>query len=141
MLKVDGCDCLFCSGENGRKLVSVSFQIVEAAGLVAEAKRARVTIKPTDLIFVANGLRAVGCVRVIRRHLARMCGCYVAKELRGQGIGSLLVRHRVAFVERHLSASAIDTYAFNSRLYRELGFTTRESYKIGTTLLRKVIQR
>jgi hypothetical protein len=41
----------------------------------------------------------------------------------------------------HTAALAIDTYAFNQRLFKELGFEERAGYKIGTTLFRKQIAR
>lgn len=137
----DGCGCEFCRGQDGRGLVLVPFEIAEASGLVESARKGKVTVKPKDQIFVVEGVRAIGCVRMIRRHLARLCGCWVAPETRGKGIGEILVRHRVAFIESHMSASAIDTFAFRKALFLRLGFEEKQGYKIGTTCLRKVVER
>lgn len=135
------CDCLFCQGENGRRLVNIPFEIAEASGLVEAARKGRVTVKPTDRIFVVEGVRAIGCIRVIRRRLARMCGCWVDPAVRKQGIGEMLVRHRIAYIEHHMSATGIDCYAFRKALYLRLGFEEKAGYKIGTTMLRKVVDR
>lgn len=132
-MTVEGCSCDYCTG----RVRLVPFELVSA--LVATAQRDRVTIKPTDMTFVIDGVRAVACVRMIRRKLARLCGCWVAEAFRGQGIGEELVVSRIAFIKNHTSAKAIDTYAFNAPLFERLGFTPRQGYKIGTTLLRKVI--
>ena len=135
MLTVPDCDCGYCTG----MARLVPYEIVDCAGIVLAAKSDRVTIKPTDQCFAIDKARAVACVRMIRRRLARLCGCWVDEAYRGQGIGRELVLARIAFIENHTSAKAIDTYAFNSQLFESLGFTARQSYKIGTTLLRKVI--
>lgn len=127
-------------------IVRATFEMVDAAGIVESARKDRVTIKPSDVIFVADGVRAVACVRMIghgrnRGRLARLCGCWVAKEYRGRGIGRDLVAARLRFIREDTAAAAVDTYAFSSRLFLSLGFEKRTSYKIGTTLLRLVIQR
>ena len=49
------------------RIVKASFAIADAAGLVADAKKERVTIKPDDIVFVVEGMRAVACVRMIGR--------------------------------------------------------------------------
>jgi len=128
-----------CSGESG--VIRSSYDIVEAAGLVAAAKKNGVTIKPTDEVFVINGHRAIGCVRRIRRKLVRLAGCWVHPDERGQGLGERLVRYRVDYAIHHTAAMAIDTFAFRPKLFLKFGFEERNSFKIGTTLLRKVIQR
>lgn len=135
--QIEGCDCFAC----GSGIVRINFELAEASGLVAQARKDRVTIKRTDEIYVIKGVRAVACIRPIRRRLARMAGCWVAPQFRGQGYGKKLVQFRMALIANHRSFRVIDTYAFNSRLYRALGFEERAAYKIGTTLLRKVIER
>lgn len=138
---MEGCDCLFCQGQESRRLVLISFPIAEAAGLVELARKDRVTIKPTDQIFAVEGRRAVGCVRMIRRRLARLCGCWVHPDDRGKGLGEFLVRARIAYVERHTSAFALDTFAFRKQLFLSLGFEPRQGFRIGTTVLRKGVSR
>lgn len=133
------CKGYCCSGESG--VIRSSFEIVQAAGIVAAAKKNGVTIKPTDEVFVINGHRAVGCVRRIRRKLVRLAGCWVHPDERGQGLGDKLVRYRVDYAIFHTSAMAIDTFAFRPKLFLELGFEERDNFKIGTTLLRKVVKR
>ena len=123
------------------KIMQIPFDIAEASGIVAAAKKDRVTIKDGDTIFAVQGIKAVACVRFIRRKLARLCGCWVAKEHRGQGVGTALVKFRIEHIENHTAALAIDTFAFNKRLFRDLGFEERAGYKIGTTLFRKQIPR
>lgn len=123
------------------KIITIPFDIAEASGIVAAAKKDRVTIKDGDTIFAVQGIRAVACVRFIRRKLARLCGCWVAKEHRGQGVGTALVKHRIDYIQNHTGALAIDTYAFNNRLFIDLGFEERAGFKIGTTLFRKQIAR
>lgn len=137
----DWCSCFACRGADPRfNIVLVPYDLVARAGIVKGAKSDGVTIKPTDTIFVVNGARAAGCVRIIRRSLARLCGCWIAPEHRGQGMGKALVQHRVAYCEHHTVARVIDTYAFHRRLFLDIGFTERADFKIGTTLLRKVIR-
>lgn len=135
MLIVEGCECDFCTS----RVMIVPFDLIRP--LVAEAAGDRVCIKPTDTVFVIDGVRAVACVRIIRRNLSRLCGCWVANEFRRTGIGSELVRARIAYIESHTGARAIDTYAFRRRLFLRLGFEERKSFKIGTTLLRKSVPR
>lgn len=135
MLIVPGCCCDYCTGD----VRCVPSELV--VGLVDAARKDRVTIKPGDMTFVINGVRAVGCIRLIRKRLARVCGCWVAPECRGHGIGLKLVVARIAFIENHMSAKAIDTFAFRKRLFLRLGFEERQGYKIGTTALRKSLSR
>lgn len=135
MLIIPGCNCDYCVGN----VRLIPYDILRP--LVSHAKRDRVTIKSTDLTFAIDGVRAVGCVRFIRNRLARMCGCWIAPEFRGKGFGRQFVISRIAFIEHHTSAKAIDTFAFNSSLYLSLGFELRANFKIGTSLLRKVIDR
>lgn len=135
------CDCLFCAGSDVGRLTITTFEVAEAAGLVEAAAKNRVTIKPKDQVFVVPRRRAVACVRYVRRHLARMCGCWVAPEERGQGLGRLLVAGRLAYLERHTSVTAIDTYAFRKKLFLSLGFEEKAGFRIGTTLLRKAVSR
>ena len=136
-----GCDCLFCVGENGKRLSLISHEIADAAGLIAAARKDRVTIRATDQIFVFPGIRAVACVRMIRRKLARLCGCWVAPEERGKGIGKMLVCHRIAYLEQHTSVGMIDTFAFRKGLFLNLGFVEKRSFQIGTTCCQKVVAR
>lgn len=134
-----GCRCFACHPLF--PIVFSDYEIAKLSGIVADAAKERVTIKPTDEVYLVEGIRAVACIRVIKRSLARMCGCWVAPEHRGRGIGEALVKYRIDHIINHRSCKCIDTYAFNSRLYRSLGFEERSSYQIGTKLLRKVIQR
>jgi len=137
----DWCDCCACRGGNPAiKIVKIPYDIAVAAKLVRDAKKEGVTIKPDDVIFVVEGARAIGCVRIVRRRLARLCGCWVDEKYRGRGLGEALVLHRIAYCEHHTVASVIDTYAFHKDLFIRLGFTPRADFKIGTTLLRKVIR-
>jgi GNAT superfamily N-acetyltransferase len=135
------CGCLFCVGNWAGRLTPVAYEIAAAAGLVEAAKVGRVTIKPSDQLFAVDRRRAVACVRYVRRHLARLCGCWVDPGERGKGLGDLLVRGRLAYLEHHTSVSVIDTYAFRKPLFLSLGFEEKAGFKIGTTLLRKVIDR
>lgn len=135
MLIIPGCDCEYCRGQ----VRLIPYDVMRP--LISQAKKDRVTIKSTDLTFAIDGVRAVACVRFIRNRLARLCGCWISPEFRDQGIGKQFVLSRIAFIENHTSANAIDTFAFNSRLYLSLGFESRASFKIGTTLLRKVVNR
>lgn len=134
-LTVAGCKCEYCLGA----VRLVPFEIV--APLVRNANRDGVTIRSTDYTFAIDGVRGVACVRMIRRRLARLCGCWIHPGYRCLGHGEAFVRARIAFVEHHTGARAIDTYAFNKPLFTRLGFEERASYKIGTTLLRKCIAR
>jgi GNAT superfamily N-acetyltransferase len=136
----ESCGCEYCSPGTHRSVI-VAYDLVEAAGIVSAAKKSRVTIRKTDIIFAVQGHRAVACVRNIRRRLARLCGCWVAPESRGQGIGTALVMHRIGYIQNHMSVKAIDTYAFNRPLFLRMGFEERASYKIGTTHLLRVLDR
>lgn len=78
-MSVVGCDCLYCRGEVGRRLVLVPFEIAEAAGLVESARKARVTIRPRDQVLSrevvrdpASGLTpAVPACTILPRTLSR----------------------------------------------------------------------
>lgn len=123
------------------KVHIVPFEIVEAAGIVADAKKNRVTIKPNDIVFVVEGVRAVACIRLIRKRLARLCGCWVAKDARGRGIGEFLVKSRIDYAINNTAAIGMDTFAFNKELFLRLGFAEKSNFKIGTTYLVKKIER
>lgn len=113
----------------------IHFEIAVAAGLVAAAKKDKVSVRQRDIIFVIDGVRAVGCLRKMNSQTVRMCGCWVAPELRGKGYGKSLVLHRFAYAAQKTAAKKIDTFAFHPKMFLELGFVAHKKFKMGTTHL------
>jgi hypothetical protein len=119
----------------GESIERAEFSAVEAEGLVERARRAGVTIRPTDAIYRVSGVAALACVRTVRPGHLRLCGCFVGEENRGQGWGRALVLRRLVAIF-HGGARMVDTYAFRPALFLSLGFEAVRDYKVGTTLLR-----
>jgi len=111
----------------------VSFDDIE--GIVERARREGIIMRGSDTIFAQS--RSAACLRRIGQHTLRFCGCWVAPEERGLGIGKRLVAERLAYASGIENVSTLDTYAFHPRLFVSLGFESIRTYKIGTTYLRK----
>jgi hypothetical protein len=117
------------------KVLQIPFDLAVASGLVAKAKRDRVSIRQRDIIFVVDGKPAIGCLRKLNSIAVRLCGCWVAPEFRCQGLGKLLVEHRFAYGCQNTSAKKLDTFAFRPSLFESLGFVHLKKFKMGTTHL------
>jgi GNAT superfamily N-acetyltransferase len=117
------------------KIVQIPFEIAVSAGLVAAAKKAKVSIRQRDIVFVVEGVRAVGCLRKMNSLTVRLCGCWVAEDQRGKGYGKALVEHRFKYACQNTSAKKVDTFAFRNVLFEKLGFVPSQKFKIGTTHL------
>lgn len=117
------------------KIVQVHFDIAVAAGLVAMAKKDKVSIRQRDIVFVAEGIPAIGCLRKLNSITVRLCGCWVHPDHRGKGIGKTLVEYRFIYGTQNTSAKKLDTFAFRSRLFESLGFKPFKKFKMGTTHL------
>lgn len=117
------------------KIVQIPFDIAVSAGLVASAKKAKVSVRQRDIVFVVEGVRAIGCLRKMNSLTVRLCGCWVAEDQRGNGYGKALVEHRFRYACQNTSAKKVDTFAFRNVLFETLGFVASQKFKIGTTHL------
>jgi len=109
----------------------------EVFELAAEAREDDVQVQPRD---DAQWYRidddAIACLwwPQNRSATARLSHCWVREERRGEGLGAALVYERVTDAQES-GADRIDTYAYRSQLYEDLGFEPQESYNMGTTHL------
>ncbi len=123
----------------------MSYDMANHLGLVAKAAADGVTIRDGDIVFsFLDGGKltddgCVGCLRKIGKSRVRLCGCWVAPSLRKNGLGKLLVMKRIEYATKSLGAKILDTFAFNTRLFGELGFVAKRDFRIGTTHMEKVL--
>lgn len=109
----------------------------EVYELAAEAREDGVQVQPRDdAQWYRVGDDAIACLwwPQNRSNTARLSHCWVREERRGEGVGAALVYQRVEDA-KEAGASTIDTYAYHSSLYEDLGFEPGESYNMGTTHL------
>jgi len=79
---------------------------------------------------------AVACLWEPQNRFAtkRLSSCWVAPTWRGEGVGRALVERRVSDAKQ-ANATRIDTYAYRTRLFKELGFRAEDKFGNGTTYL------
>lgn len=84
---------------------------------------------PCTFICAETGGKVVGFARIIHlsKHKARLSNLFVLPGFREQGIGKLLVQHRLNMLT---DIKKIDLYAYNPKYYLEQGFEIKRQYRI-----------